>query len=337
MVYIHVKRVGNKKYYTLRVSSRDKFGKVITKDLENLGCDISKIKIENLEKKYKKEIRASHRTIKRFLESNYYLEHIRKKRLKKDQFFEKKQLEEIEAIKLHFENKFSSLDKLTKKEIYTHFLIKFAVSSTSIEGNTININQANKLFTENILPKNKTLREVYDLQNTRTVFFDLLEQMPKLSLRLIEQIHDDLLENIDKRTGCRTHDIHILGQPFKPSPGRYVKEDVELLLNWYHKNKKQIHPLALAALFHHKFENIHPFSDGNGRTGRVLVNLILLRMGYPPINITKVLRNEYLRVMSTADKAIKKNLLNIDSKYYKPLFSFMVGEYGKTYWNTFLV
>ncbi|MFH1682261.1 MAG: hypothetical protein ABIA37_00540, partial [Candidatus Woesearchaeota archaeon] len=108
MVYIHVKKVGAKKYYTLRLSIR-KGGKIITKDLENLGSDLSKIKIEDLEKRYKKEIRDSYRTIKRFLESSYYLEKIKEKKLKKNIFFNKEQLEEIEAIKLHYESKFSKL------------------------------------------------------------------------------------------------------------------------------------------------------------------------------------------------------------------------------------
>ncbi|MFH1682741.1 MAG: Fic family protein, partial [Candidatus Woesearchaeota archaeon] len=222
-------------------------------------------------------------------------------------------------------------------EIYLLFLIKFAVSSTSIEGNTINLSQASRLLTENILPKDKTLREVYDLQNTKTVFFELLEKKQEISSDLIEKVHDDLLESIDVRKGYRTHDIHILGQPFKPSPGRYVREDMGLLLEWYDQNRRRIHPLALAIFFHHKFENIHPFSDGNGRTGRILMNLILLTHAYPPLIIPQTLRKEYLNVMNTADKSLKKNLLSVEMENYQPLFSFMSKEYEKTYWNTFLV
>ena len=336
MAYIHVKKVGKNKYYTLRISLRNKDGKVITKDLENLGSDITKIKIENLEKKYKKEIKKSYRTIKMFLESNYYLEKAKKRKLKKGEFFTKEQLDEIEAIKIHFKEKFLKLDELTQKEIYNLFLIKFAVSSTAIEGNTITLSQANKLLNENILPKNKTLREVYDLQNTKTVFFELFKKKPKISLRFIEKTHDELLEGIDKRKGYRNHDIHIFGQPFKPTPARYVIPDMKMLLNWYNK-KKRMHPLALAAFFHHKFENLHPFSDGNGRTGRMIMNLILLKQGFPPLIIPQTLRKEYLEVMSKADKALKKSLLSLDMNNYKELFEFVVTQFKKTYWNTFLV
>ncbi len=337
MAYIHVKKVGDRKYYTLRISYRDKTGKIITKDLENLGSDLSAVNFDALEQKYKKEIRESYRVIKKFVESNYYLGKAKKKKLKKSTFFSPEQLLEIESIRIHFETKFLRIDSLTRQEIYELFLIKFAVSSTGIEGNTINLEQASKLLTENILPKDKTLREVYDLQNTKRVFFDLLDRKPPLSTKTILRIHDNLLQNIDARKGYRTHDIHIVGQPFRPSPGRYVKADMDLLLKWFNQHKIRIHPLALAIFFHHKFENIHPFSDGNGRTGRILLNLILLHYNCPPLIIPKALREKYLQVMSTADKGLKKSLLSMDMKFYQSLFRFVFTEFKKTYWNTFLV
>ncbi len=73
MAYIHIKKIRGKKYYTLRISER-RGNKIITKDLCNLGDDLSKIKLDDLEKKYKNEIRKSHKTLKNFLERNIYLE-----------------------------------------------------------------------------------------------------------------------------------------------------------------------------------------------------------------------------------------------------------------------
>ena len=336
MVYIHVKKVGDTKYYTLRVAVRRK-GKILTKDLENLGTSVENINLDNLDKKYKELIRKSYKTLKTFLEENRYVEKIKKEKLKLNIFFSKEQLEEIEAARLHFNTIFQRLDHLTQEEIYVLFLIKFAVSSTSIEGNTISLSQAHKLLTKNTLPKDKTLREVYDLQNTQAVFFKLRTEMPNLSLEMIEQVHDALLARIDVRGGYRTHDIHILGQPFKPSPGRYVRTDMKLLLEWYHRNETKLHPLALAFFFHHKLENIHPFSDGNGRTGRILLNHILLTHGYPPLLVPFKFREEYLTNMSKADKALARTALSTDMVFYTPLFSFLTDQFVTTYWNTFLV
>ncbi|MCK5282201.1 MAG: Fic family protein [Nanoarchaeota archaeon] len=336
MAYIHVKRVGERKYYTLRISVRDG-KKVIIKDLCNLGSDISKIDIDHLEKKYKEEIRKSYKTIKKFLDTNKYLEAMKKKRIKDSPYFIKEQMLNIEAIKHHYNHRFLRLDRLTQKEKLESFLINFAVNSTSIEGNTITLKEANKLFREDIIPKNKTLREVNDLTNTKKTVDYLEDSKPKININLMINIHDMLLENIDQRKGLRDHDIHIFGQPFKPSPVRYVKADLELLMKWVNGNKKEMHPLALAIILHHKFENIHPFSDGNGRTGRVIMNHILKLAGYPPLVISRRMRKEYLEAMNKADISLKKSLVNVDLRYYKGLLDFIYTQFKTSYWDTFLI
>jgi len=336
MVYIHVKRIGNQKYYTLRVSMR-KGNQIITKDLCNLGNDLSKINLNALDKKYKEKIRKSYRTLKNFLERNIYLEKVKNLKLKKNPYLTKQQQLDDEAILYHYKRKFLKEHKLTRAEVFESFIINFAVNSTSIEGNTITLKQAYNLFKENILPKNKTLREVHDLTNTKKIIEYLKEKKPKIDAELIIKIHDMLLENIDMRKGFRNQDIKILGQPFKPSPARYVRADVNTLLDWYNENKGKLHPLILAILFHHKFENIHPFSDGNGRTGRVLMNHILDLFGYPPIVISNRHREQYLNAMKDADEAIRKGLRGLDAEKYKVLINFIHSEYKISYWDIFLI
>ena len=178
---------------------------------------------------------------------------------------------------------------------------------------------------------------VHELTNTKKVMDFLDNKNQEITLKFIENIHDMLLENIDNRNGFRTSDIKILGQPFKPTPARYVKSDMELLLKWYNKNKKKLHPLGLITLFHHKFESIHPFSDGNGRTGRILVNYILSLNKYPPLIISRRFRKEYLRLMNQSDKFIRKDLLGEDLKGYKSLIDFIYSQFKNSYWDIFLV
>ena len=334
MAYIHAKRVGNKTYYTLRISAKQN-GKVITKDLCNLGDDLAKIDIGDLEKQYKDKIRKSYRVLKKFLESNIYLEKAKRIKIRQSIYLSKEQLWEIEAIRLHYASKFLKLDNLTQKEIMEMFMINFAVNSTAIEGNTITLKEASNLFREDIIPKNRTLREVYDLTNTKKAWDFLVQGMPKLDLGTIQAVHDMLLENIDKRKGYRMHDIRIYGQPFKPSPARYVIPDIKLLLEWYNSNKK-MHPFMLAAFFHHKFERVHPFSDGNGRTGRMLMNYILFQSKYPPLVVSRKFREDYLDALNEADKALKKGLTAFDEKNYKELIEFMVLQYKLSYWDIFL-
>ena len=107
---------------------------------------------------------------------------------------------------------------------------------------------------------------------------------------------------------------------------------MNLLLDWYNKNKK-LHPLVLGTLFHHKFEKVHPFMDGNGRTGRMILNYILIKHKYPPLIIRRKRRSEYLKSLNKADKcSIKES----DKDSYSDLIKFISEEMNDNYWNLFL-
>ncbi len=335
MVYIYKKRIGNKDYYYLRIGSR-KGSKVIIKDIAYLGSDLSAIKdrLKNLPKKYSKEIRKAYRTINRFIEVNQYLHEIQLCKLKSSNYMSKKYLNNIEACKLHWNKIFQRQHHLTKQEILKAFIIEFAFNTTSIEGNTITLKEAEKLLLKNKTPKDRTVREVYDLQNTEKVFLDLLKNPnKKLTHELICRIHDNLLERIDDRDGYRTADVRVFRSTFESSPAQYVSTDMDLLLKWYDENKNKVHPFVLATVFHHKFEKVHPFMDGNGRTGRMLMNHILMSNSYPPVIFRKSTRQDYLKVLGVADKM---DLTKINAKSYKSLVEFSAKELIETYWNVFL-
>ncbi|MEK6927471.1 MAG: Fic family protein [Nanoarchaeota archaeon] len=334
MVYIYKKPIGNKSYYYLRASSK-KGKKLVTKDIAYLGSSIDEVKL-SLDKlsEHKDQIRKSYNVINSFLESNHFLEKAKELKLKKDEFLGEK-TEEIEACKLHHLKVFDKLDNLTKRETLKNYVIEFAYNTASIEGNTINLEEARNLLNEGITPKDKTLREIYDLQNTEKVFFEILDDKlkPELTHELIIEIHDNLLKNIDARLGYRTTDVRVVKSNFEATPGKYVKTDMDLLLKWFKENEKKLHPLVLATIFHHKFEKVHPFMDGNGRTGRMLMNFMLLKSNVPPIIIHKKTRKEYLEGMREADKG---DLWKIDKSKYAQIISYCIEEFVYSYWSIFL-
>ncbi len=281
--------------------------------------------------KEKQEIRKSYRRINLLLENEYYANKIKELKLKKDDYLGNK-LIDIEACKLHYSKEFKKLDPTTQKEILENFSIEFAYNTTSLEGNTITLNEAKKFFEEGRTPANRELREIYDLKNTRDVLFWLMDKRKLIDHKLIEEIHKKLLKDIDNRKGYRTKDIRVFKSHFDASPGIYVKADMELLLKWYNQNKSKLHPFVLACMFHHKFEKIHPFYDGNGRTGRMLMNYILMKAEYPPSVIYKKNRSDYLDALGSADKIdIPKTDLR-----YKKLISYLSDESVTSYWNLFL-
>jgi len=334
MVYIYKKIIGNKTYYYLRASKR-KGEKIIVKDIAYLGNSIEDVK-KSLERltQYREKIRKAYKTINNFIESNYYIEKARASKLKKDLFLDKK-LVEVEACKLHYLKVFQKRDELTKKEILKDFVIEFSFNTTSIEGNTITLQEARNLLEEGLTPKNRTLREIYDLQNTEKVFFDILKAAKNTDIthELIIKIHSNLMENIDARKGYRTTDVRVIHSHFDATPAPYVKTDMDILLRWYNQNKTKLHPLVLATIFHHKFEKIHPFMDGNGRTGRMLLNFILIKNDYPPIIFYKKNREDYLKALRKADES---DLTKALKKDYFPLVQFTADEMINSYWNIFL-
>ena len=348
MAYIYRKTIGKKEYYYLRASEK-KGDKLVTKDLAYLGSNTKDVKksLENLPK-YKNEIRKAYKTIHNFLESNRLVDEVKKLKLKQDLFLGEK-LSEVEACKLHYLREFQKHDSLTRGEILKNFLIEFAYNTTSIEGNTIKLVEAKKLLEDGKTPKNRTLREIYDLQNTEKVFFEIIESKEEITHDFIINIHKNLLDNIDKRIGYRTQDVRVIKANFKSTPAPYVKTDMDLLLKWYNENrvlkssiakqssdkenKEKLHPLVLAIIFQHKFEKIHPFMDGNGRTGRMLLNYILIKNNYPPIVIRNKNREKYLKAMRKADNS---DLFKVKIEDYFELVQFIASEMIESYWNIFL-
>lgn len=331
MVYIYKKTVGGKPYYYLRVSER-KGEKVVAKDIAYLGNSIDEVKKALESPKYKNQIRKAYKTLHNFLESNHYIEKAISLKLKKDEFLTEK-IVEIEACKLHYNSVFKNKDSLTKQETLKGFVIEFAFNTSSIEGNTITLQQARNLLDEGLTPKDKTLREIYDLQNSENVFLSLFKSNKEISHDFIIDVHSRLMKNIDMRTGYRTDDVRIIKANFKSTPFPYIKDDMNLLLKWYNNNKNKLHPLVLGVMFHHKFEKIHPFMDGNGRTGRIILNCILIKNNYPPIIIRKKFRNEYLDALKVADKS---GLMNFERKDYFSLIQFAAKEFTEGYWGLFL-
>jgi Fic family protein len=331
MVYIYKKTKGTKTYYYLRASKRIG-NKKLEKDIAYLGDNIEKAR-EEFPKiaKNKQEIRKSYRKINNFLENEYYKNKIRKLKLRSDEYLGE-HLIEIEACKLHYLKEFKKLDKESKREILENFSIEFAYNTTSLEGNTITLEEAKRFFEEGKTPANRELREIYDLRNTKEVLFWIMDKGVLITHKLITDIHKKLMDEIDERVGYRTRDVKVFKSHFDASPGIYVKTDMELLLKWYRENKKKLHPFVLATIFHHKFEKIHPFYDGNGRTGRMLMNYILMNANYPPSVIYKKTRTDYINALSSADKI---NLTEVDNRYNK-LVQYIADETIISYWSLFL-
>ena len=120
----------------------------------------------------------------------------------------------------------------------------------------------------------------------------------RLSESLIKRAHELLFAEAktpSTRGQYRNVEVEITGTAFQPTPALYVPERMSQLIESCEKSKR--HPAIVAALFHLEFESIHPFINANGRTGRLISNLILMSAGYEPVNIQAESRARYIMAL----------------------------------------
>ena len=195
----------------------------------------------------------------------------------------------------------ADLDKrrpLTQGELQRlreEFLIEYTYNSNAIEGNTLTL-QETALVLEGVTIDKKPLKDHLEAVGHRDAFLyvqDLVKDKVPFSESIIKQIHTlVLMDRPEDRGVYRRIPVRIMGAYHVPSDPVLVPEQMENLVAEFSANKK-MHPIERATMFHLKFEGIHPFVDGNGRTGRLILNLMLMQAGYPPINVKYSDRKRY--------------------------------------------
>jgi Fic family protein len=140
----------------------------------------------------------------------------------------------------------------------------------------------------------------------------LVDAKSELSEDIMLQLHKLIMSNITEEAGhYRITGVKITGATFMPPPSSQVKPRIDGLLKWLRENPDELTPIELAAIFHHRFVQIHPFSEGNGRTARLLMNALLMKAGYPFIaTVPKLDRPKYLRTLSEADSGNTSSFVN---------------------------
>lgn len=187
-----------------------------------------------------------------------------------------------------------------------NFELQYIQGSTSIEGNTLTLNEARLLLEEGIVPQGKSLREINEVQNFKQVkkYRDSLQG--KLTLEMVKGFHARIMHNIDVESAGefrRIDSIGIRGRDFQVTPSIEIENELqEIIDDYYSKIDMGHYPLFEAMVFHHKFELIHPFTDGNGRVGRELLNYLLSMGRYPRLLFLGRDRPQYLGALMKADE-----------------------------------
>lgn len=180
------------------------------------------------------------------------------------------------------------------------FEIEYTHNSTAIEGNTLSLIETKVLLEDGISIGGKALREIYEAVNHRKAFRYVKECIGKgmpLDEGRVKDIHALLMENIQVGGVYRDVQVYISGARHMPPPPSLMYRQIKDFyadLSW---KGKELNPVELAAWTHAEFVKIHPFTDGNGRTSRLIMNYQLMAEGFPAISIAKEDRLEYFKAL----------------------------------------
>ena len=244
---------------------------------------------------------------------------------KRDHIFNEDLLKRVEESRMGYKEILRKLSKKQMQDVIDRFTINFTYESNAIEGNSLTLKDVTMILHEGKIVKAKDLREVYETLNTREAIELLIKKKIKVNEKDILKLHEVLMKNTGIAPGYKQFPNFLLGRKVKTIPPEKVIEEMKSLIEWYQENEK-FHPLERAALFHGRFERIHPFEDGNGRVGRMLINVILVSNGYPPLIIRKSHRLAYFSALEAFDNGHKEKLIR-----------FLVEKYKNTYENFFKV
>ena len=277
MVSIKKKQIGKQTYYYLEHTVRHK-GKIQKKG-KYLGKKLPK-NIEDMKKELLSEIYAE------------------------------KWFPSFDRIKRNYSEERRLMPKTAREKEIQIFSITFTYDTNRIEGSKLTLRETADLLEKGVTPKAKPLDDIKEAEAHKNVFYDILDYKKDLSLQIILYWHKELFESTktDIAGKIRQHQVAIAGSKFMPPFPAEIYPLLREFFRWYDKNKNKLHPVELAALVHLRFVTIHPFTDGNGRISRLMMNFVLHKHKFPLLNIHYDNRAGYYNALERAQTKEQDNI-----------------------------
>ncbi len=216
--------------------------------------------------------------------------------------------ERIDAMLKHL-SMIRPFNTSSMKKLREQFALELTYNSNAIEGNLLTLKETFFVINEGLTIKGKPMRDHLEAKD----HFEALEYLYKfaekerkqnfteVTLRTLHQLV--LRETESGEAGkYRTGNVMITGSSHTPPDAHEVPHKIREMFEWIRKQKNKMHIVELSAIVHHKIAGIHPFTDGNGRTARLVMNLLLLQEGYPMTVVLSNDRKKYYNALSKADR-----------------------------------
>jgi len=211
--------------------------------------------------------------------------------------------------KLNRLNSFRSLPSSLVWKLREQFEVEMTYNSNAIEGNSLTLKETFLVINEGLTIKGKPLKDHLEAKGHKEALeylYELTGEKGKgsLSEKTIRELHHIAMRDIDREWAgrYRNSNVTIGGAAHTTPEAVEVPRLMGELVDWSQNEGQNLHPVELAAVFHHRLVHIHPFFYGNGRSTRLAMNVILMRAGFPLVVILKNDRKRYYRLLSDADR-----------------------------------
>ena len=234
----------------------------------------------------------------------------KRKKIFMGEFYKDKFLGDIDHLKKEFNKEYTSMPVSAKEKSKNTFAIRFTYNTQRIEGSTLSLKDTAKLLEEGITPASKPIRDIKEAEAHKKIFFEMLDYKKDLGLEIVLRWHRNLMQETAKDIAgkIRNHDVAISRSKFKPPMHLELDTLIKEFFDWYNKEKKVLHPAELAALIHLKFVTIHPFTDGNGRISRLMMNFVLKKFNFPMLDIPYTKRSSYYNALERSQVNKDENI-----------------------------
>ncbi len=219
-----------------------------------------------------------------------------------EEIFQKEKNPLAEKIQKKYLKSFKETDPKILKSEYHELKIIHTYSTQRIEASTMTLHQTRKLLEDHLSPKDTLTKDIVEAEQTAIIFDDMLNADEDISKKLILDWHKKLFEKTNtNNAGCfRRADVAPYLGKTEYALWDDVIPDITRLIKWYNKNKTKTNPVVMSAIFHCRFEMIHPFIGGNGRIGRMLMLLILHKNKHPIVNIEPKEKQTYIKKLESS-------------------------------------
>ena len=278
-----VKRKKGERYYYYLQHSFRRNGKVITKEIylgKKIPKNIDKIK-QRLGQENKKEL-----------------------------------YKKLEKIKENFQKEWKKIPNSIREKEKEEISIAFTYNTNAIEGSTITLLETRQILQDNIAP-NRNLSDIKETEAHSKVFLEMLNKKEEITVNLLLNWHKNIFGETKNKISGKFRDYLVRVGNYVAPDWQDLKHLMDDLIKFIKKSK--LNPIELAARTHFKFESIHPFGDGNGRVGRLLMNYILWHNKYPMTIIEYKKRQSYYKAFPKGEEYFVRYFLRLYFKIHKRL------------------